>query len=264
MSGRAIIRPGLCSVTFRQFDGDGIVRLAASAGIEAIEWGMDVHLPPGDLAKARRLRAICGDAGIVTPTVGSYVRSNDDDPAEFDAVLETCLELGARRIRIWAGKSGSAETDAGSRAEIVSRIRGYCDRASVEGCTIGLEYHRNTLTDTLESTIALLHEVDHPALVTYWQPRAAGPVKPAIAELHALADWLGDLHVFHWQDYNNRYPLADGRAYWSAVFDAAATIRPTIGERCGFLEFVKSDDPDQFRRDAQDLKAMLADLVASE
>ena len=45
-----MIRPGLCSVTFRALDVPAVVRLAAEAGLERIEWAGDVHVPPGDLA----------------------------------------------------------------------------------------------------------------------------------------------------------------------------------------------------------------------
>ena len=48
----------LTSVTFRRMKPEEILRVAARAGIEGIEWGGDVHVPAGDLAAARRVRAL--------------------------------------------------------------------------------------------------------------------------------------------------------------------------------------------------------------
>lgn len=42
----------LTSVTFRRMKPEEILRVAARAGIEGIEWGGDVHVPAGDLAAA--------------------------------------------------------------------------------------------------------------------------------------------------------------------------------------------------------------------
>ena len=41
------IRPGLCSITFRDLAVDDVVALAAEAGLAGIEWGADRHVPPG-------------------------------------------------------------------------------------------------------------------------------------------------------------------------------------------------------------------------
>ena len=46
--------PGLVSVTFRQLAPEALIDLAARAGLAAIEWGADIHVPPGDDANAVR------------------------------------------------------------------------------------------------------------------------------------------------------------------------------------------------------------------
>src|SRR5699024_8931423 len=91
----------LTSVTFRRMKPEEILRVAARAGIEGIEWGGDVHVPAGDLAAARRVRALCEDAGIPALSLGSYFFLNAG--MDFRPVLETALALGVRDVRIWAG-----------------------------------------------------------------------------------------------------------------------------------------------------------------
>jgi len=44
--------PGLVSVTFRQLTVPEIGELATECGLQAVEWGGDVHVPPGDFAAA--------------------------------------------------------------------------------------------------------------------------------------------------------------------------------------------------------------------
>ena len=51
------MRPtGLLSVTFRHLPFERIIELAAEAGLDGIEWGGDVHVPPGDLKQAEKNR----------------------------------------------------------------------------------------------------------------------------------------------------------------------------------------------------------------
>ena len=59
-----MIRPGLCSVTFRSLPVEEVVRHAASAGLEGIEWAGDAHVPPGDLDAATHARTVTEEAGL--------------------------------------------------------------------------------------------------------------------------------------------------------------------------------------------------------
>lgn len=264
MSTYPAIHSGLCSVTFRQHSSTAILSMAVDAEIKAIEWGTDVHLPPGDLKNARAIRSACADFGIITPTIGSYIRCVETSSSDFSSVLETSQELGATSIRIWAGTQGSAETEATHRKEIAARINNYCEMAAAQGLELALEYHQNTLTDTVASTLQLLREVDHVSLCTYWQPHKSGPVDNAQAELDALKDHLHNVHVFHWESYNDRHSLAAGRQYWTAVFaHLIALPKPkNVKDRFAFLEFVKNDDPEHFQRDAAILKDVLVSVQA--
>src|SRR5689334_25420235 len=96
---------GVCSVTLRACSIDDVVAVAAGAGLECIEWGGDVHVPPGDLAAARHARQTTLAAGLRVASYGSYWRCSGD----FGPVLATARELGAPRVRIWAGETGSAD-----------------------------------------------------------------------------------------------------------------------------------------------------------
>jgi 3-dehydroshikimate dehydratase len=237
------ILPGLVSVTFRQLTPAEIVTLAAQHGMRAIEWGGDVHVPTGDLAAARDVAGRCADAGIAVEAYGSYYRASGD----FGPVLETALALGAPRIRVWAGQRGSAEeTD---RAAVVDDLRRVAEIA--EGVEVAVEYHANTLTDTLPSALDLFHQV--PALKPYWQPPIGSTTADALEAVPALSPVAA--HVFSWDDTGGRLPLAARADLWLPVLKELAALP---GTRHALLEFVRDDDPAAFAEDAAVLREWLA------
>ncbi len=248
--------PALCSVTFRGLAPSAIIDLAASAGIAAVEWGADIHVPPGDLAAARNARALTEGRGLRIASYGSYWRPGD---RRGDAVLvETAANLGAGNIRIWPGFPGRDSDDytADERRAVADDIRAVATAAAAAGITLGLEYHPKTLTDRLDSAAALLTEIDHPNVFTYWQPRPGLPLEIARAEVKTLAADISHLHVFQWDAAATRYPLAQGREYWRAILDDLQPGR-WQGERYAMIEFVAGDDAAQFRDDAGELLRML-------
>ena len=63
------MKTGLVSVSFRNLTADAIIDLAAGCGLQCIEWGGDVHVPPGnislaqavgDATRAKGLEVACG------------------------------------------------------------------------------------------------------------------------------------------------------------------------------------------------------------
>ena len=62
-------------MTLRQLPVEEVVAVAASAGLAAIEWGADVHVPPGDEAAAERGPVGRASAGVAVASYGSYYRA---------------------------------------------------------------------------------------------------------------------------------------------------------------------------------------------
>lgn len=254
-----MITPGLVSITFRQLAPQQIVALARDTGLGSIEWGGDVHAPHGDLARAREVRDLTNDAGLVVSAYGSYycagIGSDAKNPS-FDVVLDTAVELGAPTIRVWAGNVGSADADGPTRAAVVADLARCCARASQARLGISLEFHADTLADTAEGALALIAAVNHPNLSTFWQPPNGMEASDALRGLDLLLPHVRNLHVFHWwPDHHHRLPLADGADRWRAYLDRAASDgRP----RHASLEFVRGDSIDQFRADAIALDRLLA------
>lgn len=226
--------------------------LAAAAGLQAIEWGGDIHVPHGDLAAAERVRRLTCDAGLQVSCYGSYSRAGEGGDAA--AVVDTALALGAPTIRIWAGKRGSADADAQHWEQVVAACRSMLEHAAGKPVNIVFETHGGTLTDTLKCELELLRRLSHPQIGVCWQPPNGQLLEPCEEWLKEVLPWTHHLHVFHWWPTSAaRLPLRDGAARWRRYLSIARDHA-----KYATLEFFKGDSVEQMRADAQTLRELLA------
>ena len=248
-----MIRSGLCSVTFRQLEPARVAVLAADAGLEVIEWGGDVHVPPGDTARAEQVARVTVDAGLAVASYGSYFRATKGE--EITPVLDAAQALGADRVRVWAGRLGSADASDAEKQGIADRLRDAASAASDRGISLALEFHGGTLTDSAATTLQLLADVDHPALSTYWQPRVDAQDADALADYAALRDRVSAVHVFSWWPAAERLRLAEHDDLWRRFFASVSeTAQPP---RDALLEFVPDDDPALLAEEAATLRSWI-------
>lgn len=253
-----IFKPGLCSVTFRSLSPQAVIDLATANDIKAIEWGADVHVPSGDLANARDVAERTTKAGLTVSSYGSYIFAPDTAPDDVTTVLETAKALGTGHIRIWPGsrKRPSADYSLEERRAATQALADIARRAEDYDVTIGLEYHPNSLTDTLPSALQLAQDLPLDNLFFYWQPAPGLPLEDALAEISALGSRICHLHVFAWLADASRLPLAERADYWRACVEALPESRWTK-TAYAMLEFVRGDDVGQFVEDA----VVLADIL---
>jgi sugar phosphate isomerase/epimerase len=251
---------GLCSISFRKLSIDQLIKLCQQAKIDGIEWGGDVHVPPGDIELAQSVKTRTEAAGLTVCSYGSYYRC-DSESGAFSDVLETADALGSPLIRVWAGQKASADADAEYREEVAEHLRRAVIAARECDITITLEYHGGTLTDTQASAHQLLKEVGLSELKLYWQPRAGGDFETDMLELKAALPHLTHVHCFHWgkEGWKDRLPLLDGTTAWQAYLKP---IQELEGDRYIIMEFVKDDSPEQLLEDAQVLRSLLTESNA--
>lgn len=254
--------PGLVSITFRQLSPQEVVGLVAQAGLKGIEWGGDIHVPHGNLAKAKEVAALTRDAGLEVAAYGSYYRTTAslEEGDSFEDVLATAVELGAPSIRIWPGKGASADMSEEQRAAITADVHRIAGLADAEGKIVTLEYHGGTLTDTPESAARLMQEAAHPALRTLWQPPNGMPTDDCLASLELALPLLDNVHVFHWwPTTQERHPLRQG---WEGRWGKFLQRLKEDGTPRGLLmEFVPDNEPANFLRDAATLQEWIAELA---
>ncbi|MBN2390096.1 MAG: TIM barrel protein [Anaerolineae bacterium] len=254
-----MICSGLVSITFRQLTPQAIVDLVAQSGLDAIEWGGDVHVPHGDVAQARLVRQMTEEAGLAVAAYGSYYRVGHGEPVPFKAVVKSAVALGAPTIRVWAGKQGTATADAAYWARVVEDSRAIGNLAQQAGIVVAYEYHGNTLTDTNASALRLLRTVAHDNVKTYWQPPGGATLDENLAGLDAILPWLVNVHVFSWREINGQCErmLLNAKAdEWAQYLDK---ITATGRDHFAMIEFVRDDDPANFLKDAETLKCLIRD-----
>lgn len=245
-----MLTPGLVSISFRKKTPEEIVALCVHAGLQAIEWGGDVHVPAGDVSRAREVLAMTRDAGLSVCSYGSYYRLGQPREAFLQA-LDSASALETPIMRIWAGTKGSQETDAQERARLLSQLAWADEAAAARGVTLTLEYHGGTLTDSRESVRRLMEEIKPLRCRLYWQPRWDWSEEERLLSLAETQARLSHLHVFTWTAAYERLPLQAGESMWRQVFGEVS------GDRCALLEFVRDDADEQLMMDAACLKRLL-------
>ncbi len=212
---------GLTSISFRDKTVEEIIQLCASTQTACIEWGGDIHVPPGNYELAKRVGEMTRSAGIATPSYGSYYRVLDSQcqtaetpKVRFAEVAKTAVALGASLVRIWLPEALAAGSLADTIEASITELRLICSIAADYGLAVGMEYHRNTLAETKETTLALLQEVAAPNLYTYWQMNPDISHQERLAEIKLLAPYICMVHAFYWSQGNVRHPLMAGKELW--------------------------------------------------
>lgn len=247
--------PGLVSVSFREETPETILREARAAGLQAVEWGGDVHVPAGDIQNARRVGFLTREAGLRTAAYGSYYRLGEaaEPRTAFAPVLETARALEAPVIRLWAGTAGSAQTPPEKRRALEEEARLLAGIAEEAGVVLTLECHPDTLTDDWKSAADFLAAVGHPSLRMYWQPNPFQDEAYNRRAAAELASHTVNLHVFHW-DAVRRYPLDEGRDIWRdylKIFEDA--WRDDETDHALLLEFMHDNRLASLRKTAAEL-----------
>lgn len=249
--------PGLVSISFRSLSPEEIIQLCVQAQLKAIEWGGDVHVPPGDAGRAREVARLTREAGLVVSAYGSYYRLGSDTKTAppFEDILASARGLAAPTIRVWAGNKGSAECSPQERSEVIADARRVAQLAARAGITICLEYHERTLTDTRASVRSLLRELDHPNIEFLWQPSHGQSIEECVGSLLEVMPRIRNVHVFHWwPTHSERHSLSEGEDRWRAYIDI---LRETTRPVDLLLEFVANDSPAQLLDDAATLRHFL-------
>lgn len=251
-----MITSGLVSITFRDRTPEEICRLCMRAGLRAIEWGGDVHVPAGNMDAAAEVGEMCARYGLEICAYGSYFRVGDGI-AEFEKNLLTALALGAPLVRIWCGRRGASQADAEYRRRIVGELRKICALADEKGMLVAPEFHGGTLTDDPDSVRRLIDETaDVENLRFYWQPRWDWNEETRLDTLRMVLPRLAHIHTFTWRHTPDiqRMRLEDGAQMWKKVLRIA-------GEAHALIEFVHGDDEAALLDDANALNGWITELA---
>lgn len=248
-----MLKTGLVTVTFRKFDVPKICRTAKNAGLELLEWGGDIHVPPMNEDAVALAKSCSAEHDLVIDTYGSYYRCSGSDE-EIEAVVKTAHELGAKNLRVWAGTRGNADTDDDTRRAVTENLIRVCGMAAQYNLTVSPEFHGGTLTDHWEYAVRLAKDVNAENLRLYWQPNQFRDDAYNLTALRAVLPYLSNVHVFTWEGHG-KFSLIAGERMWRQYID----IISADGRDHGMLmEFVCDDTEEQLYRDAEVLHRWLA------
>lgn len=245
---------GLTSISFRGLDYKEIIEICVENSVDTIEWGGDIHVPPGDLKQAKKIGETTRAKGIKTPSYGSYYRLSQNENVEqsFLEILDTAEALGAKIIRIWTASTKEVKDLKELCEDNIIELKIICKMAAKRNMMIGLEYHRGTLTETKDMTLRILEGVQMKNLWTYWQMNPDISHLERLGEIKLLKEYICSVHVFYWipgKDKDIRLPLFKGRQYWEEYWEVLKDCNCP-----GILEFVKDDQIAQLQEDIKELR----------
>lgn len=243
-------KTGLCSVSFRKNTAEEIVEAVASAGLDFIEWGSDVHAPHDGTKNLQNIAALCDRYGIRCSSYGTYFRIGQTDLAELHGYISAAKLMGTDRLRLWCGVKGSAVTDENEKKELFANCRKAAKIAEDEGVTLAMECHSWTYTDTAETIVELMEEVDSDNFRMYWQPSQYRTFEENVRHIKLTGKYVKDIHVFNWEkDY--RYPLADAVSQWQEY------LSHIDGDHTLLLEFMPDDSIESLAAEAEALHSII-------
>lgn len=161
---------GFTSTTFRQIkDLEKIVDIAKRAGVDCIEWGGDIHVKTIDDAK--KAKVLCEKANLHISSYGSYYVVGSNDYEEWTRICKIASEMGAKSVRVWLGKKGSAKTGAEEYKKLLSDAKSICAQAKEYGLIVSPECHKNTYNDNTDAFLNFAKDLDADNFKTYFQSR---------------------------------------------------------------------------------------------
>jgi sugar phosphate isomerase/epimerase len=250
-----LIKVGLCSVSFRKKSMEELVEVCSNIGLEGIEVGGDVHLPPGSpQAEVDKVIKLCSDAGIEIPSYGSYYTLLENEEKDFAPVLETASQLGAGTIRIWPGWVEPEDVTEEQLAQIASGARAAAEAAAGKNIRVAFEYHLNSPTCGADGALRILDAASHDNLYTYYQFLEPYTTEENTGHLRAVFPQMAYVHC-HYYVENKNLPLSEGREVWTAI---CGTLKELGYDGYIFMEFVKGNTPEQLAEDVAFLRELLA------
>lgn len=235
-----MIRLHLCTISFRHHlvSLPELAGWAGTQGFDGIElWGVHArHLANQPELDGQWLQG----RGLTVPMVSDYLPLEGSEAEAIRHTRDLCRlarHWRAPKVRTFAGQQGSAGMSAHRRRQLTHRLRVLAQCVADEGLSLMLETHPGTLADTVDSTLALLADADHPALginfdVLHVWESGADPC----AALDQLAPWVRHCHFKNIGDYRQLGVFAPANVYSPAgcregmvpVLDGACDYRPLL------------------------------------
>ena len=247
------MKTGLTSVSFRKLSVDDVIALAKKAGVDGIEWGSDVHVPPQDIDHVKEVAEKTKKAGLDVISYGSYYYLGSGE--DFAPYIEAAKALGTDTIRIWGGKKEKWELSGVEYEALIAEMYEIGTMAALADMVVSLEYHQHSITATAEDAAEFVKSVGLSSVRLYWQAIIGRSIEDNLADIDIVAPFLTNVHVFNYVDgMQELLSYTDGPKSWRAYAERIAKIP---GERAFMTEFSKGGLPESFISDAEILNEII-------
>lgn len=258
---------GLVSISFRKHSVREIISAAADSKLEAVEWGGDVHVTPGDVKGAAETGRLTRDAGMFVSSYGSYYRITGDPaarrmvPDDFKAVCESAMALETGIVRIWGGTKSPDKLTPDEFAAMCDEADVIAGYAGKFGLKIALECHNFTVTEDFENALRFIDGAKKSNIYFYWQPNQLRTFEYNCDAARAMNNRVLNVHVFNWSP-DARHPLIEGEAEWKRYIDILSGGQwPDPASGRGFLlEFMHDDRIETLKETAATLNRWINNI----
>ena len=255
---------GLCTIAFQEKPLEEVIAIAADYGFDGIEvWGKPPHIPAEyDEAHIKAVKEMAEQKGLEVSAFGSYV-----DPMMhlhqkyLEEAFKIAHELGTDLIRIWPAGGPSKSISPADKRLILFRLVSMAQWANFRNIRLGMEMHNHHLTDTVESTLEIIENINLPSLKTYYQPLSRIDADEPHTAAQELAPHVVNVHVQNFDENGKACAIADGIVDWNRIVE----ILNSAGYD-GYLEveFIHGDNKlEALQRDRDYLASLTASLENS-
>ena len=253
------MKTALCTIAFRELPFEDVLDLAVKAGFDGVEpWGKPDHLPAVyDPDITRRASEAVRARGIKVSQYGSYANPTEETFAQdMEDALKIARDFETDKIRVWAGRSGSADAYEAQWETAISGFRTFSDRAADLGMTLAVEMHNGRLSDTSEGCFRLLEGVDRPNFRLNFQPMFTHAPEKTLEEARKVAPYVVTVHAQNYVEVgsNRRALIAEGLVDFATV---VADLRKAGFDGYLEVEFVREEEVEaSLMADAQFLRSL--------
>ncbi len=248
-----MFKTGLVSISFRNHSVEDIIQRVSETNLEYIEWGSDVHAPFNNPDAIDIINKLSEKYGIKTSSYGTYFKVGRDDPNDFVGYLNASKLLGTNTLRIWMGTKASEDYSSKEREEIYRDCDKLSRMAEKFGSVICCECHPKTLTDSIDSTIELMKNVNRNVFKMYWQPNQFKDEAYNCLSAKMIAPYTVNIHVFNWKD-KDKFELETGAKLWKKYLECFDGTQKLL------LEFMPDDRIESLPKEADALRKILEDF----
>ena len=244
-------KTGLVSISFRSLSVDEIIDLVKDAGLEAIEWGSDVHAPCDDVENLKRIVEKQKDAGLYCSSYGTYFTLGVDDIEGLKKYILAAKVLQTRILRLWCGTKNYPDWTEEEKTHLIEQAKIAAKMAEEADVILCMECHGGTFVNCVEGAEELMNSVDSPHFRMYWQPSAFQTTAVNAEYARRIAPYVTHLHVFYWQG-REHFSLADGMQDWKQYLSCFDTDRTLL------LEFMPDGRPESVKTEADALRKLIS------